>query len=101
MERSAGIAIVFGEKILMTHALSAPWYGSWMPPKGKIEKGETEEEAACREVEEECGIKIPEWMLGKRHVISYTKSGGGKNTKKLSSSNAGQIPLSLLGFHPS
>ncbi len=30
--------------------------GKWDLPKGKIDKGETPEEAALREVEEECGI---------------------------------------------
>ncbi|MFV0593511.1 MAG: NUDIX domain-containing protein [Draconibacterium sp.] len=31
--------------------------GKWDLPKGKIDKGERAEEAAVREVEEECGIK--------------------------------------------
>jgi mutator protein MutT len=31
--------------------------GKWDLPKGKIDKGETPEQAAVREVEEECGIK--------------------------------------------
>jgi len=31
--------------------------GYWDLPKGKIEKGESPEEAAYREIEEECGIK--------------------------------------------
>lgn len=31
-------------------------HGKWDLPKGKIEKGETPEKAAVREVEEECGI---------------------------------------------
>ena len=83
MERSAGIAIIYNGKILMAHATNAPWYRSWMPPKGKIEEGETEEEAACREVEEECGISIDPVMLGKRHVIPYTKGTGGKKFKEV------------------
>ncbi len=32
-------------------------FEKWDLPKGKIEKGETTEEAAIREVEEECGIE--------------------------------------------
>jgi len=83
MERSAGIAIIYNGKILMAHATNAPWYRSWMPPKGKIEEGETEEEAACREVEEECGISVDPSMLGKRHVIPYTKGPGGKKFKEV------------------
>lgn len=38
-------------KILFIHRL-----GKWDLPKGKIEKGESNDEAALREVEEECGI---------------------------------------------
>lgn len=67
----------------MAHATNAPWYRSWMPPKGKIEEGETEEEAACREVEEECGISIDPSMLGKKHVVPYTKGPGGKKFKEV------------------
>lgn len=33
--------------------------GLWDIPKGKLEKGESPEEAAVREVEEECGIPVP------------------------------------------
>ncbi len=32
--------------------------GKWDLPKGKLEKGETEEEGAAREVEEETGVKV-------------------------------------------
>lgn len=83
MEKSAGIAIIYNGKILMTRATNSPWYGSWMPPKGKIEEGETEEEAACREVEEECGITVDPSMLGARHVIPYTRGNGGKKYKEV------------------
>ena len=83
MEKSAGIAIIYDGKVLMAHATNAPWYGTWMPPKGKIEEGETEEEAACREVEEECGISIDPLMLETRHVIPYTKGPGGKKYKEV------------------
>lgn len=83
MEKSAGIAIIYNDKILMAHATNSPWYRSWMPPKGKIEEGETEEEAACREVEEECGISVDPSMLGKRHVVPYTKGDGGKKYKEV------------------
>ena len=83
MEKSAGIAIIYDGKVLMAHATNAPWYRSWMPPKGKIEEGETEEKAACREVEEECGISIDPLMLGKKHTIPYTKGPNGKKYKEV------------------
>ena len=34
-----------------------PKYDDWTFPKGKLERGETEEEAALREVEEETGLQ--------------------------------------------
>jgi len=83
MEKSAGIAIIYKNQILMAHATKSGWYGTWMPPKGKIEEGETEEEAACREVEEECGISIDPGMLGKKHVVQYKKGSGGKLYKEV------------------
>lgn len=43
--------------------------GKWDLPKGKIEKGENEKEAALREVEEECGIK--ELQLGDKFTRTY------------------------------
>ena len=33
--------------------------GKWDIPKGKLEKGENEEEGAIREIEEECNIHAP------------------------------------------
>ena len=83
MEKSAGIAIIYRNQILMSHAVNAPWFKSWMPPKGKLEEGETEEEAACREVEEECGISIDPSLLGRRHVVPYTKGPSGKKYKEV------------------
>jgi len=49
----------------------------WDLPKGKLEKGETVEEAAVRECEEECGIKnlhIIKPLTSTFHVYPYKKS---------------------------
>ena len=43
--------------------------GKWDLPKGKVEENEKMWEAAVREVEEECGIKIN--YLGKKITTSY------------------------------
>jgi len=75
MERSAGIAIACNNKLLLCHSSNAKWFGSYMPPKGHIEEGETEVEAACRETYEEVGIKIFPHQLGKKHTIYYTRKG--------------------------
>ncbi len=43
--------------------------GKWDLPKGKINKGESLEECALREVEEETGLK--EILLGKKITVTY------------------------------
>jgi 8-oxo-dGTP pyrophosphatase MutT (NUDIX family) len=43
--------------------------GIWDLPKGRIEKGETIEETAVREVEEECGVK--DLVLGDPLITTY------------------------------
>jgi 8-oxo-dGTP pyrophosphatase MutT (NUDIX family) len=55
--RAAG-GVVFrigprGPEILVVHR---PKYGDWTFPKGKLEPGESDEECARREVEEETGL---------------------------------------------
>ena len=50
---AAGGLVVKGGKILMIYRL-----GKWDLPKGKLEKNESIEEGAIREVEEECGVKV-------------------------------------------
>ena len=56
---SAGIAIIYNSKILLVHATNGSWAKPVMGiPKGKIEDGESPEEAAVRETYEEIGIRI-------------------------------------------
>ena len=55
---SAGILFVCGKKCLLAHSTNARRLGSWMPPKGHLEQGESIEQAAIREVEEEIGWSI-------------------------------------------
>lgn len=43
-----------GIDVVVVHRLS---YGDWTFPKGKLHEGETEEEAALREVEEETSLR--------------------------------------------
>jgi bis(5'-nucleosidyl)-tetraphosphatase len=70
-EHSAG-AIIFrreeGKKLyLLLHYRS----GHWEFPKGHIEKGEEETEAAKRETEEETGIRDIIFIKGFREPIKY------------------------------
>lgn len=47
-----------------------PKYDDWTLPKGKMNPGETEEEAAVREVEEETGLRcVLERVIGRIHYV--------------------------------
>ncbi len=70
---SAGIVIICQGKMLLCHSISSKWFGSFMPPKGSIDEGESEAEAACRETLEEVGIDIKPEMLGEKHTIKYLR----------------------------
>ncbi|SFH77258.1 NUDIX hydrolase [Halpernia frigidisoli] len=78
IEASGGVVYNQKKEILFIHRL-----GKWDLPKGKLEKGETIEENAVREVEEETGLK--HLILG--HFINetyhiYTERDGKKILKK-------------------
>ena len=62
---SAGLAIIYDNKILLGHTASRGWYGSYGIPKGGIDKGESKLQAAIRETQEEIGITIPTNLIGK------------------------------------
>lgn len=51
--KAAGGVVTKKQKILLIHRL-----GKWDFPKGKFDKGETPEQCAKREVEEECNVKV-------------------------------------------
>ena len=52
--RAAGGLVVQEGRVLVVHR---PKYDDWAFPKGKLEDGESWEEAALREVEEETGLR--------------------------------------------
>ncbi|ADD08714.1 bis(5'-nucleosyl)-tetraphosphatase [Candidatus Aciduliprofundum boonei] len=67
-ERSAG-AVVFNPKIKKYLLLHYPT-GHWDFPKGHVEKGEKDVEAAKREIFEETGLEI-EILFGFNEIIKY------------------------------
>jgi 8-oxo-dGTP diphosphatase len=52
--RAAGGLVVRDGSVLLVHR---PKYDDWSFPKGKLEEGESWEDAALREVEEETGLR--------------------------------------------
>jgi 8-oxo-dGTP diphosphatase len=52
--RAAGGVVMRDGRVLVVHR---PRYDDWSLPKGKLDPGETFEEAALREVEEETGVR--------------------------------------------
>jgi mutator protein MutT len=44
----------------------------WTLPGGKVEEGETPEQAICREVEEELGVNLKDYTLFRKEVLEET-----------------------------
>ena len=74
-----------GDKFLATKRGYGEFKGLWEFPGGKIDAGETNEEALIREIKEElnCDIKIDEFksILKSNNIIDYTIE---KTNKKIS-----------------
>lgn len=55
---SVGLVVLKGTEVLLVKRAREPHEGFWSIPGGVIELGETLEQAAKREVWEECGVEI-------------------------------------------
>ena len=53
-----GAVVLDGDRVLLVRRGKAPSFGKWSIPGGLVELGETSQEAARREVLEECGIDV-------------------------------------------
>jgi 8-oxo-dGTP diphosphatase len=73
--RAAGGLVVRDGKVLLVHR---PKYDDWTFPKGKCNSGESDEECALREVEEETGLRCE--LL---HEIGETSYRDGKGRPKI------------------
>jgi ADP-ribose pyrophosphatase YjhB (NUDIX family) len=58
IKTSAGLVIIFDNKIFLVHPTNAPWYGSYSIPKGEITEGESLFDTAIRETKEEIGVEF-------------------------------------------
>jgi 8-oxo-dGTP diphosphatase len=77
IEAAGGVVVDEEGRLLLVHR---PEYDDWSLPKGKLDKGESFEEAALREVEEETGVRcelvrsLPDVrysVRGKPKVVRY------------------------------
>ena len=76
LKRSAGILIIHKDRALLAHSTNSPWWRSYTPPKGGVEKGESLEEAASREVMEEVGIFVDPSLLKDKVDVEYRNPKG-------------------------
>ena len=55
---AVGVVVKQGHEVLLVRRLNEPSRGRWSLPGGAVELGETVQEAARREVQEECGLQV-------------------------------------------
>lgn len=73
MEVTAGIFIIKKNKILVCHSTNSPWI-FWGVPKGLVEPGETEKDAAIRELFEESSLRVdPDRLFFLGHTMYKSK----------------------------
>ena len=85
MVHSAGLAIIYKNKILLVHPKNARWTNSYSIPKGHVEPSESALEAAIRETQEEVGISVRYSQIKMpAQETFYIKQKTGKPWKKLS-----------------
>jgi len=78
MQISAGLVVIYDNKILLAHPTGQKWFESYSIPKGHVEDGEDYLDAAIRETKEELGIDINEEQikLDTEGYINYKDENG-------------------------
>lgn len=99
-EYSAGIVVFRKENSKILYLVLHYGKGHWDFPKGHIEKGETEKDAAVRETQEETGISDLNFIEGFKEKIGYFFRQGKKLVHKeviyfLAETKTGEVKLSF------
>ncbi|MDX8541305.1 NUDIX domain-containing protein [Mesorhizobium sp. M4B.F.Ca.ET.215.01.1.1] len=77
---AVSVAIVRGDKVLLVKRARPPSQGLYAYPGGKVEPGETQAQAAARELEEETGLRADGYRplrdihidgSGENHAVDY------------------------------
>ena len=71
--RAGGGVVVRAGRVLLVHR---PRYGDWTLPKGKLDPGESWQDGALREVEEETGLRCE---LGEEVARTHYVDGQGRD----------------------
>jgi 8-oxo-dGTP pyrophosphatase MutT (NUDIX family) len=80
---SAGVLIQSGDKYLLCHATGHGADKGWGLPKGRVDAGESDRQAAVRETQEECGLDIPEDRIEPLTQVKYRSWDGEDKVMKL------------------
>lgn len=83
MKISAGIIINFDNKVLLCHPTNASNFNSFTFPKGQVDEGESNEEAAIRECREEIGVNLLNPKFTSKFEVNYFNKNKNKITKKV------------------
>lgn len=87
MKKSAGVIIILnGQKVLLCHPTNSRWFGTYSFPKGGLNKGESEIDAAIRELREESSIIIDKSKITNPNIpiiVDYINKKGEKKYKQL------------------
>ncbi len=83
---SGGIILILNKsKMLLVHPTKAKWYETYSVPKGGVNDGESEIDAAIRELQEETSLLVTKDMITnpKDPIIIEYKNKQGKKYKRL------------------
>ena len=83
IEKSSGIIVYLRDEDKIYYLLLCDNRGDWGFPKGHMEKGETLEETARREIFEETGLESVQLRSGFKKRISYIFQSDGRKILKL------------------